>query len=166
MGFEVVGVNTLEVTADNAFNVSELQGYINDTSITMIRFFDGSYSISQPLIISRDNLEIVGESQSGVTLNYTGTTAGSTLKVESSAPLPLPNYTLDTAAGQGITTVRITYDAATPLDVGNTLYLFEPNDDAYLDDDNAAPIRWFDNGGQSGVTCASNSLQLCAESLG
>lgn len=80
------GGSTIVVSNGGSGDATDLQGYVNNISITKIEFVAGTYDFDIGIEIGRDDLEFRGVTGQNVILNYTGTTAGSTLKVESSAP--------------------------------------------------------------------------------
>lgn len=95
-------------------------------------FADGTHIITQSLKISRDDLTVRGESADGVVLQgvYDKDAAGPLLQVEGSLNW-WPQYSLKAAVKAGDTSV--TFSAPLVAEVGDLVYLRQPNTEEYLD---------------------------------
>lgn len=139
-----------ELLIDTGYTASEIQQALDDASYDTYRFAAGSYDLDQGLRLQRDGVRIIGAGPDSVILRHTGQTPGPTIQVLATKPMGR-GYTLAAPLAEGGT--RLQLDTVEGLSArkgqpgeeghvaGDVLYLFQPNDAAYIE---ANDLQWID----------------------
>ncbi len=97
---------------------------------TTVVFADGLHVLDAPLVLSRDNITIAGETANGVTLEFAFApgTGGDFISIGAGEK----TYLTVTSGSASVGATTLTVENAAGLQVGSTIYLYQPNTAEYL----------------------------------